>query len=159
MQPSDRQGGQRPDCPNPSPIQPREQRLKLGAAEVHHPILDRWPSKCVFLQPHIGHDQTRAVPLQRLQPIPPAGPEHKYGASKWILAHLILHRRCQPIMTLAQVDRLGRHHDPRPASRRMVSPGRSQAACSAAASSAIRTGGVAASSRRVMPPAINSLRS
>ena len=58
-------------------------------------------------------------PCRPSKPIRPVGPEHKHCPRARILMELILYQRCQPVLPLAEVDRLNRHHDPHPTSRRI----------------------------------------
>lgn len=39
-------------------------------------------------------------------------PEHEDRSGEWVLVRLVLHQRRQPVVPLAEVHWLGRHHDP-----------------------------------------------
>jgi len=58
-----------------------------------------------------------AVPEDQLDPVRPLGPEHIDRARERIGRHGLAHQRCQSLGTLAEVDRLGRHHHPDGAGR------------------------------------------
>lgn len=57
------------DGMNPPPIEACEQGFELGMGQCHQPIFDAWPSEGVLLQPFVGHDDPRAIPVDQLQSI------------------------------------------------------------------------------------------
>src|SRR6056297_1966713 len=136
--------------PHAPPIQTREQGLKLGRFQAHHPVLDRGPFEAVILQPLIRHHQPAAVPVDQLQPIRPLGAEHINRPIKGLLSQMTLHQSGQPVMTLAEVDRITGHKNPDLVGWRDHVP-------IARAISAIRAAGVAASRRTVTSPLITSI--
>ena len=71
--------------PNPPPIEPREQRFELNAAQRRQTIRHRGPTEVVLFQALVGNDETRAISVEQLQPIGLLGPEHKDRAGEWVL--------------------------------------------------------------------------
>src|SRR6056297_2935404 len=132
------------------PIQTREQGLKLSRFQTHHPVLDGRPFEAVILQPLIRHHQPAAVPVDQLQPIRPLGAEHINRPIKGLLSQMTLHQSGQPVMTLAEVDRITGHKNPDIVGWRDHVP-------MARAISAIRAAGVAASRRTMTSPLITSI--
>ncbi|EEE35112.1 hypothetical protein RKLH11_2131 [Rhodobacteraceae bacterium KLH11] len=86
--------------------------------ERHQAISDRRPSECCLFQPLIRHHQPGAVPIEQLQPVGALRAKDKHGSGERLLTQFILHQRCQPVMTLSEVHRLRRHHDPHPVRRK-----------------------------------------
>src|SRR5690606_37352630 len=101
----------------------------------------------MLLEPLVGHDQARAIPVEQLQPIGLPGTEHEDRASERVLVQRVLHHRCQAVVPLAEVDWLGRHHDPHP-----VGGKDHEAAISAWTTEAIRTAEAPGSSRMITEP-------
>lgn len=57
----------------------------------------------------IRHHQPAAIPVNQLQLIRPFGAEHKDRPIKRFLAQMTLHQSGQPVMTLAEGDRITGH--------------------------------------------------
>ena len=100
--------------PNPSPVQTCKQRLELCMVHQHQTVLYGRPGKGMLLQLLLGHHQTGAIPIQQLQTIRLPSPEHEDRSGELVLAQFVLHHRRETVVTLAEVDGLGRHHDPHP---------------------------------------------
>src|SRR5690606_37665258 len=137
--------------PNPSPVEPREQRLELRVAQRHQAVPHCRPGEAVLLQPLVGHNETGAIPVEQLQPIRLLGAEHKDRAGERVLVQRVLHQRRQAVMTFAEVDRLGRHHDPQP-----VRGEDHAVAASARTTDAIRLAEAPGSSRMITDPTMIS---
>jgi hypothetical protein len=67
---------------NPPPIEARKQRLELSVAQRHQAILDAGPNEALLFQPLVGQDDTRAIPVDQLQSVCLARPEHKDRSSE-----------------------------------------------------------------------------
>lgn len=131
------------------PIQTREQGFKLGWFQTHHPAPDRGPFEAVILKPLISHHQPAAVPVDQLQPICSLGAEDIDRPIKGLMSQMTLHQSGQPVMTLADVDRITGYKDPNLVGRR-------DQGAKARAISATRVAGVAASKRTMTSPLITS---
>ena len=122
-----------------TPIQPREQRLKLCRIKPQDTV--------EYRRPFERHDQAGPVPPDHLEPISAFGAEHINHAIKRLLLRMVLHQCRQAVVALAEARGLSRYKDLYPV-RRMDR--------SAAAISAIRAAGVSAASRTVTSPLITS---
>jgi hypothetical protein len=97
-----------------------EERLELRPAEPHYPVMDRRPGELALLEALIVQHQTAAIPKQH----PGSGPgqaldsvaafrtKHHDAPGMRIEPELVLDHRREPIMTAAEIDRLGRDDDP-----------------------------------------------
>src|SRR5690606_12675047 len=106
----------------------------------------------MLFQPFVSHHQSRAVPVEQLQPIGFPRAEYEDGAGERIVAQLVLHDPSQAVMTFKEVDGLRRHHDPNPVRREDH-----VRACSAKTSSATRAADVAGSRRSMTGLMIRSI--
>ncbi len=120
--------------------------------QYHQTVPDRWLGEHMILQPLIAHHQPRAVPIKQLQPIRAFRAEHKHRAGERIFVQLIHHQCAKPVMAPAEVDRLGRHHNPHAIRRENhLLPFRASTIC------AMRPASVYASSRKVTRPVAISI--
>src|ERR1700750_2690554 len=94
------------------PVQAFEPRRQLRRRQAHHSVLDPWPTERSLLQALCEQAQTRSIPEDQLDPICPLGTEHIDRACERISVHVLAHQRSKPFHSLAEVDRLGRHHHP-----------------------------------------------
>ena len=76
---------------NPPPIEASKQRFELGVAQRHQAILDAGPGEGVLFQPLVGQHDTGAIPVDQLQPVCLARPEHEDGSGERVLVQLVLH--------------------------------------------------------------------
>ncbi len=88
------------DRPNPPPIKARKQGFELGVGQRDQSILDARPGKAVLFKPFVGHDDTGAIPVDQLQPIRLAGPEHEDRSCERVLVQFVLHQCRQSVMPL-----------------------------------------------------------
>ncbi len=102
----------------------------------------------MFLQSRAGHHQSAAIPVDQLQSIRFPGPEYEDGPCKRVFVQLILDQRRQAVTALAEVDRLGGHHDPNSV----------RGTAQARAIAAIRAADAPSSRRIVTPPTLISGR-
>lgn len=65
------------DGMNPPPIKAYEQGFEPGMGERHQAILDAWPCEAVLFQPLVGQHDAGAIPVDQLQSVCLARPEHK----------------------------------------------------------------------------------
>ncbi len=65
------------DGMNPPPIKARKQGFELGVGQRNQSIFDTWPSERVLFKPFVGQHDTGAIPVDQLQPIRLAEPEHE----------------------------------------------------------------------------------
>ncbi len=68
------------DGMNPPPIKARKQGFELGVGQRHQAILDAGPGERMLFRPFVGHDDPGAIPVDQLQPVRLAGPEHEDGS-------------------------------------------------------------------------------
>src|SRR2546430_12652816 len=94
------------------PIEPLQQGLQLGRTEPHHPVAYRRPAELAVVQALRDENDAGAVPEDQLYPVGPLRAEHVDHAGERIGAHRLAHQRGQPLCSLAEVDRLRRHHNP-----------------------------------------------
>src|SRR6266699_4468271 len=94
------------------PIEPLQQGLQLGRTEPHHPVAYRRPAELAVFQALRDEHDASAVPEDQLYPVGPLRAEHVDHAGERIGAHRLAHQRGQPLCSLAEVDRLRRHHNP-----------------------------------------------
>jgi len=97
---------------NAPPVQPFQQCRQLRSRQAHHTVFDLGPAEDAVLQPFGEQTKSRAVPEDQLDPVRPLGTEHIDRARERIGRHGLAHQCCQSLSTLAEVDRLGRHHHP-----------------------------------------------
>src|SRR5712691_3975596 len=94
------------------PIEPLQQGLQLARTEPHHPVAYRWPAELAVFQALSDQHDAGAVPEDQFYPVSPLRAEHIDHAGERIGAHRLAHQRGQPLCSLAEVDRLRRHHNP-----------------------------------------------
>src|SRR5438132_93608 len=89
-----------------------QQGLQLSRTEPHHPVAYRRPAELAVFQALRDEHDAGAVPEDQLYPVSPLRAEHVDHAGERIGAHRLAHQRGQPLCSLAEVDRLRRHHNP-----------------------------------------------
>ena len=62
-----------------------------------------WPLEAATLQPFVQQYEAVALPVQRLDPIPPPSAEQKQRVAEWILFKFQLHQRRQAVDALPEV--------------------------------------------------------
>ena len=99
------------------PVQASEQQAQLRGAQNHAPLrtggqVNAPASRRLVIR------HSPAIPDQQFQPIRPFGAEDEHVAGEGIRCKRLRYQRSQLFHALAEVDRLGRHHDPQTRSRR-----------------------------------------
>jgi len=141
-----------PRLVHPPPVQPLEERLQLGRAEPHHPILHPGPAELAIFEPLGDEHDTGAIPEDQLHPVRPLRPEHLDDAGERVGVHCLTHQRRQPFGPLAEVDRLRRNRHPDGAGGPDHAP-----ALSAWITGAIAPGVASAPTPTSTPPISNSI--
>lgn len=70
-----------------APVQPGKQRLELGMVQRDQPIFDGRPGEAAPLQSLVGHHQTSAVPIQKLETVRAARAEDRAMVRHWFEHH------------------------------------------------------------------------
>ena len=78
---------------HPAPIEPFQERLKLGGAQPHHPVMYRRPTELSILEPLGDQHHTAAVPEDQLHPVSPLRAEDVDHARERIGVHRLAHQR------------------------------------------------------------------